>query len=84
MAVRLSAAQRAALALLAYRRCYTSRATYGEMNVAGRAAKSLVRMGLAHYVRGWPLTGSRTALTVVEITDQGRALLTSGLCAHDD
>jgi hypothetical protein len=76
--VKLSPAQRAALALLAERQCYTARSTYGDMNVAGLAAKSLVRMGLARYVRGWPVTGSRgPGMTVVEITAAGVAALES-------
>ena len=68
----LSGHQRHALSLLAQRRCYTGRATYG-MNIHGRVAQSLVRKGLARYVRGWPVNGDRGTMTVVEITDEGMA-----------
>ena len=71
----LTTGQRAALTLLAKRRCYTSNATHGEMNVQGRAAQSLVRRGLARFVRGWFVSGNRRSMTIVEITDAGRAAL---------
>ena len=71
---RLSTGQRAALVLLVKRRCYTTTATYGDMNISGRAAQSLVRMGLVRYVCGWPATGNRCSnLVIVEITAAGKA-----------
>ena len=74
MTPRLTDAQRRILEMLARRRCYTVRQTYGDEFVAGSVAKVLVKRGLARYVSGWQVPGG-SGSTVVEITDAGRAAL---------